>query len=284
MALIVNGEKIEDSVIVEEMERLRGDYERVFADKEKEEREEQLRQWSRENVIERALISQHARTSGPEVAADEIDAAIEDMRKQYESRGQSLKEMDDEQQGTLREAIEVQIRTERLLREVTKDVAEPSEEDVNKYYEENAEQFRTPERLRVAHIVKHPAAGDLEAAHQQVLEARRQIDEGKPFEMLVTKYSDCPENGGDLGYIVRGQMVEEFDDVVFNMAVGDTSGVFQTRFGFHIAKLYDRRPSDIRPLKDVKEAIAGELKSQLQREAVENFVDKLKLTARIEDA
>ena len=284
MALVVNGERIEDSIIVEEMERLRPDYERVFADKEKGEREEQLREWSRENVIERALIGQHARTSGPEVEGKEIDAAIEDMKKQYESRGQSLKEMDDEQKSKLREAIEVQIRTERLLREVTKDVSEPSEEDVKEHYEENKERFRTPERLRMAHIVKHPAGGDVEAAHKQMLEARREIDEGKPFEMLVTKYSDCPDNGGDLGYIVRGQMVEEFDDVVFNMGVGDVSDVFQTRFGFHIAKLYDRRPSDIRPLKDVKEAITAELKNQLQREAVENFVDKLKLIAKIEDA
>jgi parvulin-like peptidyl-prolyl isomerase len=283
MALVVNGERIEDSVIVEEMERLRADYERVFADKDKKEREDQLREWSRENVIERALISQHARTSGPEIEGKEIDAAIEDMKKQYESRGQSLKEMEDDEKGKLREAIEVQIRTERLLREVTKDVAEPSEDEVKKYYEENKERFRTPERLRVAHIVKHPPAGDFEAAQKQMLEARRQIDEGKPFEMLVTKYSDCPDNGGDLGYIVRGQMVEEFEDVVFNMGVGDVSDVFQTRFGFHIAKLYDRRPSDIRPLKDVKDAIAGELKNQMQREAVENFVDKLKVTATIED-
>ncbi len=284
MSLIVNGERIEDSIITEEMERLRADYERVFADKEKGEREAQLREWSRENVIERALISQHARRSGPEVAAEQIDAAIEDMKKQYESRGQSLKEMDDERKGKLREAIEVQIRTERLLREVTKNVAAPSQEEVKKYYGENKERFRTPERLRVAQIIKHSVGGDVEAARQQMLEARRQIDEGKPFEMLVAKYSDCPENGGDLGYIARGQMVEEFEDVVFNLGVGDVSDVFQTRFGFHIAKLYDRRPSDIRSLKDVKEAIAGELKNQLQREAVEDFVDKLKLTAKIEGA
>jgi parvulin-like peptidyl-prolyl isomerase len=283
MVLIVNGERIEESVIADEMERLRGDYERVFADKDKSEREEQLRQWSRENVVERTLITQHARTAGPAVSAEEIDAGFADMKKGLESRGQSLKEIDDQQQARLRDAIEVQIRTERLLRDVTKDVAEPSEADIKKFYEENKERFRTPERLRVAHIVKH-GHGDMDTAHKQILEAKRQLDEGKPFEMLVAKYSDCPDNGGDLGYIARGQMVEEFEDVIFNMGVGDTSDVFQTRFGFHIAKLYDRRPSDIRPLKDVKDSIAGELKNQAQREAVEAFVDKLKLTAKIEDA
>ena len=53
MALIVNGEKIEDSAIRREAERLRPDYERVFADQDKEEREAQLLDWSRENVIEK---------------------------------------------------------------------------------------------------------------------------------------------------------------------------------------------------------------------------------------
>jgi len=61
MAIIVNGEKIEDSAIQQEVERLRPDYERVFSDQDPKEREAQLADWSRENVIERVLINQEAK-------------------------------------------------------------------------------------------------------------------------------------------------------------------------------------------------------------------------------
>ena len=60
MALVVNGERIDDSEIAREVERLRPRYEQVFADKAPQEREEQLLHWSRENVIERTLLRQEA--------------------------------------------------------------------------------------------------------------------------------------------------------------------------------------------------------------------------------
>jgi len=100
---------------------------------------------------------------------------------------------------------------------------------------------------------------------------------------LAEKYSDCPENGGDLGYITKGQMVEEFDDVVFNLGVGQVSDVFRTRFGFHIAKVYDRKPAVVRSMEEVKEIAVNALKEQMRREAVDEFVDGLKNEAGIEE-
>ena len=64
MAIIVNGERIEDSAIQKEVERLRPRYEEVFADMNSAEREKQLLEWSKQNVIEKALIKQEARKNG----------------------------------------------------------------------------------------------------------------------------------------------------------------------------------------------------------------------------
>ena len=69
MAFVVNGEKIEDLAIKGEIERLRPDYERVFADQEPAEREAQLLDWSKENVIERVLINQEAKSSGASLSS-----------------------------------------------------------------------------------------------------------------------------------------------------------------------------------------------------------------------
>jgi len=72
---------------------------------------------------------------------------------------------------------------------------------------------------------------------------KSKIDKGECFETLAKKYSKCPsgENGGDLGYFDRGQMVKEFEDVAFNLPVGKVSEPVKTQFGWHIIKVYDRK-------------------------------------------
>ena len=78
-------------------------------------------------------------------------------------------------------------------------------------------------------------------------------------------------------------MVEEFDDVVFNLGVGQVSNIFRTRYGYHIAKVYDRKPTHIPELEKVKEQIKEILKKQFQSQAVYNYLDYLKSKAKIEE-
>ena len=92
MTLIVNGEKIEDSVIQQEVERLRPDYERVFTDQNKEEQEAQLLDWSKENVLERILINQEAKENGPDISKEDIDSAMANLKEQYADEEQLLKD------------------------------------------------------------------------------------------------------------------------------------------------------------------------------------------------
>ncbi|MBA7672333.1 Chaperone SurA [subsurface metagenome] len=78
-------------------------------------------------------------------------------------------------------------------------------------------------------------------------------------------------------------MVEEFEDVVFNLNVGEISDVFRTRFGFHIARLYDRKPGVVPALEEVRDHIKNELAEQMRAKAIEEFVDELKTRAKIEE-
>jgi len=284
MALIVNGEKIEDWVIQQEVERLRPDYERVFRDQEPEEQKSQLFDWSKENVIERVLVNQEAKRRGVQIPKAEIESTLADMKRQYGNGERFSKEIGAEDDGKIKEGIELQMRVERLLQDVCKGVPEPSEKAVLEFYEENKEQFKSAEQVRVGHIVKHINwQTDEKTAHNVIRKAQDELKNGAVFEMLVAKYSDCPENGGDLDYITRGEMVEEFEDVVFNLGVGEESGVFRTRFGYHLAKLYDRKPAVIRSLKEVKDQVVEELKEQMRSKAIDDFVDRLKDKAKIEE-
>lgn len=72
---------------------------------------------------------------------------------------------------------------------------------------------------------------------------KSKIDNGESFETLAKKYSKCPsgQEGGDLGYFERGQMVKSFEDVAFNLPIGKVSDPVKTQFGWHIIKVYDKK-------------------------------------------
>ncbi len=284
MTLIVNGEKVDDSLIEQEAERLRPHHEQEFAAMGAQERETQLQKWSRENVIERVVLEQEAKSRGVALSADEVESIFSKLKAQYAEQGHEPEEPDAEGEKIIKEHLELQIKIERLLQDMTGDIGEPSAEAVSKFYEQNRQRFMTPEQVRVTHIVKHiNAHTDENEAAETMKKAADELKAGVLFEMLVSKYSDCPDNGGDLGYISPGQMVEEFDDVVFNLGVDQISDIFRTRFGFHIAKLYDRKPAAPISLKEVEKTIAQQLKEQMRSDAIDLFVDELKSKAEIKD-
>ena len=77
----------------------------------------------------------------------------------------------------------------------------------------------------------------------QADELKARIDKGESFETLAKLYSKCPsgEQGGDLGYFSRGQMVKSFEDAAFSLPVGAVSEPVRTQFGWHLIKVYAKR-------------------------------------------
>ena len=284
MALIVNGEKVEDSAIQQEVERLRPDYERVFADQQAEEREAQLLDWSRENVIEKLLINQEAEKNGDKIPPDQIQAALAKLKEQYDDPKKLYEDFNAESDEQIEKDIEKQMRVEQRIGQVCKDLPKPSQTAIQKYYEENQEQFKSGERARVAHVVRYVNwQTDEQTAYEAISKAYEELKSGVAFEVVVDKYTDCADSGGDLGFVMKGQMVEEFEDVVFNLGAGQTSDIFRTRFGFHIAKVYAKEPAAVASLEEVKDRITDALKEQMRSEAIDTFIDGLKSKAKIEE-
>jgi parvulin-like peptidyl-prolyl isomerase len=283
MTLVVNGQKIDDMLVQREVENLRPHHERAFQNLNPVERDTQLRQWSTENVIERVLLNQHATKHGDKIPAAQIQKAFNEIKEKYGDR-QLHDSFGTDDENQIKERIELNIKVERLLQRLYKSLPRPAPEDISEYYEQYKDRFKSPEKIRVAHIVKHINwQTDEKTAHNIILKAVNELKKGTDFETVVTKYSDCPDNGGDLGDIEKGQMVEEFEDVVFNLGLNQLSGVFRTRFGFHIAKLYDRKPQTLQTLEQAKDYITRELKDQMQRNVLYQLVDRLKTEAKIEE-
>jgi len=79
-------------------------------------------------------------------------------------------------------------------------------------------------------------------SEEQCQELIRQLESGADFAQLAAEHSKCPsgQSGGDLGEFAKGQMVPEFDRVVFNDAIGEIHGPVGTQFGYHIIEILSR--------------------------------------------
>jgi len=272
MAVVVNGQRIEQAEIDAEVEQLRPHYEQYV---EGEGEPGQLEQWARENLIERTLVQQAAAAMDVEIPAEQIEAAYAHVRQQAGDIPAEQVKAD----------IELQMRIEMLMNQGVADVAEPTEAELRAVYDANAERFMSPELVHASHIVKHvDGRTDKKTAYEAIVGAQMELAGGASFDEIANRQSDCPGQGGDLGWFPRGQMVEEFEDVVFNMKPGDVSEIFLTQFGYHIARLIERREAQPVPFDQVRDHIAGELRQQRQGEAIDAFVDKLKESATIEEA
>ncbi|MBK9170524.1 MAG: peptidylprolyl isomerase [Bryobacterales bacterium] len=278
MPILVNGETIEDAVVRQEASAMRPRYEEMMAGMDPVEREMQLRDWSRENVIERVLLRQAAVADPEPVPAEAVEQMVERARAQ--SSGQPGCAIDEDE---IRREAETQLKVERLVARITTKVSPPRQKDLTEYYRKHQEQFWSPETIRAAHIVKHVnGAGEEEAALAVLRDVKAQLDAGGDFAALADQFSDCPGKGGDLGYFPRGEMVEEFEKAVFELDVNQTSDIFRSPFGFHIARLLDRRPAGHRPLNDVREEVEAAVLQAKRDKVFEQYLDKLRAGAKVE--
>ena len=136
-------------------------------------------------------------------------------------------------------------------------VRKPTRKEVDLYYKTHRSKFHAPERVRVLQIVKNlEVASERETAARAMQRIEERLKAGEDFGLVADQESDCKGNGGDLGWFTRGVMVDEFDDVVFELSPGEQSPIFETRFGFHIVRVMEKRAPGIQPLSEVYDAIS----------------------------
>ena len=273
MPVSVNGQMISDQDIQQEFERLKPYYDEHVRPHSDEASDEQLMTWSRENLIEQSLVQQVA-NERPPVSAEEIDAAWDAVKDQ----------VDPEMEQEARKDLELRIKIEQLVNSVMEGADPIDEQMCRKWYDDNLDHFEIPEQVHVRHIVKHvDGLHSKDDAYSAITEVKMRLDQGEDFNQLAVEHSDCPDEGGDLGYFPRGQMVEEFEDVVFNMEVGQISDIFLTQFGYHIARVEDKKEAGPAPFEEVCGHIASQLEEEVRQNAMETFVDQLKEKATIEE-
>lgn len=220
------------------------------------------------------------------------DADIEAFYKQHET--------------DFRAAEQAQIEYVVLDMDTIKRGITVPEEELRKYYAENASRYTVAEERRARHILitaEKDAAPDVRQKAKARAEALLAEVRKAPatFAEVAKKNSQDPGSaakGGDLDFFGRGAMVKPFEDAVFAMKPGEISNVVETDFGYHIIQLDGVRGGDKKPFDAVRAQIEDEVRQQLAvkrwAEAAEQFtntvyeqsdslqpvIDKLKLEKR----
>jgi len=147
---------------------------------------------------------------------------------------------------------------------------EATNEDVKKFYDENPAQFAQPAQVHARHIL---VSDDVEM--EKVL---ADIAAGETFENTAKKFSTCPskENGGDLGFFERGQMVPEFENVAFETEVGKVSDPVKTQFGVHLIRVEAKNLDSKIPFENVEEQVKNYLSNQKRSEVYQEQLKQLK--------
>ena len=138
--------------------------------------------------------------------------------------------------------------------------------DVQRYYEDNQQQFSTPEQVRASHILLKTEGKDDAAVKKQAEEILAKVKApGADFAKLANQYTEeevGKTRGGDLDFFGRGRMAKEFEDPAFALKPGEISDVVKSPFGYHIIKVTDRRDASTRPLEEVRSQIEDQIKSE----------------------
>jgi peptidyl-prolyl cis-trans isomerase C len=285
----VNGEPLDPDAIEREHLALLARYSRQFSQEQLQTQREKIAADARQNAIEKLLLSQASRRVIGRIPNRELKAELAALVKQHggEQRFYARIGRSPADEAGVKTIIEQQIQYNRFLQQLCREVAPPTDEESRAWYESNKQQFLVPESVRAAHIVMQPGPDrPLAAVLGELARVREQLLQGADFALMARRHSQCADNGGDLGWFTRGQMVPEFEAAVFALEPGQISHVFRTEFGFHIAKLLDRRPAHHAGWDQVKSQIADHLFTEKKNARISEVVDTLRREAdiRIEPA
>jgi peptidyl-prolyl cis-trans isomerase D len=151
---------------------------------------------------------------------------------------------------------------------------------VQSYYNSHKDQFRTKERVKARHILvsilnKPPAeVPKMKAKAEELL---KQIKAGADFAKLAEQNSDDKTNaskGGDLGWVMKGQMVPEFEKATFALKPNQISDVVATNYGFHIVQVLEKEDAHLRPIEDVRNEIVTGIRSQTLNDRMQTLADQ----------
>lgn len=233
-----------------------------------------------ENVLNQLIVNKmieiDAKKQGIEVTDDELNEELDQYYNMYggEENFTSFLEMGGFEIDDFKEDVKRSLLLDRILEERI----EITEEEMKEYFEENKEQFDQEEQVEASHILVE----DRETAYKVI----NKLNNGEDFAELAAEYSideNTKNNGGELGYFGKGEMVIEFEEEVFAMEVNTISKPVETQYGFHIIKKTDHKPYKEANFEEVKEEVKQALLEQKKDAEYQEWVQEKMKEFKVEN-
>ena len=155
----------------------------------------------------------------------------------------------------------------------------PSDEELQRMYTQNQESFRTPERVKIRHILvmtKDKPPGDEPKLKAKAEDLLKQVRAGGDFAKLAKENSEDPgskDKGGEYWVQKDGQMAKEFEDAAFTLKPGQ-SDLIKTAYGYHVVQVQERQAAGIRPFNEIKADLATQAKKQKVNDILQRAGDQ----------
>lgn len=156
------------------------------------------------------------------------------------------------------------------------------EAELRRDYEANKDSFRTPERVKVRHILLKTTdkpQNEIPKIKAKAEDLLKQLKGGADFATLAKKYSEdtgSAVKGGDLDWVTRGQTVPNFERTAFSLAPKQLSGIVQTEYGFHIIQVMEKQEARLKSFEEAKESLASERKKQTVYDRMQALSDEMR--------
>ena len=286
--LRVNGDPIYAIEISMVMQTIQGQ----LQERGEEVDQRELAQVATQRAIEQKLLVQEARRFG--VKPDELEVARAAQAAEERSGGRALLEAKLKNSGSNYEQFLDVLREIEIMKLFVGNQIQPNvevtDEEIAEYYEANPTAFDAAERAHAYHmifIVGEDGQPDvIESTRQKAAAARARCLTGEEdFTAIARELSEGPSApaGGDLGWVNRGQLVSPLSEAIFALQPGEISPVVQTRFGFHVATITDRRPAERISLEEASPQIKAFLGQQKTADTVGQLIERLLETAKVEN-
>jgi len=287
MAVIINGFRVENEVIQQEAHRMAEEVRQQFPWLDPIAQKLQAEDMAKERIIEHRLLFEASQTEIEELTPEEMDGEFKKIAKKHGGEKGFLKKfkISPSDLPNVKREIADDLRYQRFIDSLNRQVPATDDEEVAAIFKHNEQNYRAADQFKAAHIVYHTNQGqDRSEAKRKAYAALERLQSGEAFEKIADEDSDCPGNGGDLGWFAEGYMVQEFEDALNKLEIGATSGVFETPFGFHIARLDDKKTGALQSLETVGPTIRKELEKRKREDFFKKMVSTLREKAEIREA
>lgn len=279
--LRVNGELVDQELVEETFQRVKGAEERRIQG-ECCERDPEFYEQAEQEVADSILIAQEAEKRFEEIPEEEVKPKLKELIDVYREQGASW-EMLEEQRDLMRHEISASMRMDKLIADLLGDENQVSEAEVVAFYEEQRDEYRSPAEVRSLHVMKTLNENTTPAeVFSKMCVVREKGLEGADFEQLAREETEKSTGELDLGWITLDRPTNPFEAALFSMQVGEISPVMVYEHAMHLVKVTERKEEQVVPLGDVREELKNRALARKRRVALQGLARELRETAVIE--